>query len=1042
MHPTNRWYSVGFFVLIVILASGTTLSAQEAGTISGRVTGAAGEPLSSAQIFLEGTGYGVLSDESGRYVISDIRPGTYTVVVRMVGHAEGRRSNLDVRPGEPQVVDFELETDVLSIQGVVVTGLADPVEGIRVPFTVSRLDRQDIVAPSVNPMSVLQGRVAGARVVSGGGQPGSGISVRLRARNSVNTSEAPLVVVDGVVLGSDILDVDPNDIEDIEVIRGAAAASLYGSRAQAGVIQITTRRGREAASDQTMITARTQIGFNQVARTPAIADRHPFRTNAAGEYLDLDGNVVSRSSRVLRADRMIDSEYGVPLYNHLDRFFDAGQSMNTNVTLARNTVATNFFISLADTRETGVVPQFNDGYARQNLRFNIDHRVRPDLTLGFTTYHMRSTRQNFEARNPFRDLMFIAPDVDISEPNPDGTPFHIQPDPFQQEPNPLYGISVVDSWNDRVRTQGSGNIRYNPTSWLNLDGLLAYDRSDRESSAFYPKGYKTLGASVLNNGQYSRSHQAAENLNGHLQGTILNSFGDLAARVRLRYLFEREDFESQTATARDLYVGGIPSLNAGQQQFTSGSAQAVRSEAVMLNAGLDYAGKYIGDFLVRRDVSSLFGPGNRWHNYYRASLSYLMSEESWWPSDFITAFKPRYSIGTAGSRPGFSWRYETWNVGQAGPSKGVLGNRNLRPEHATEQDFGLDMIFRDRVSLQLTYATSVVEDQLIPIPLPGFYGYSSQYQNAGTVETSAIEATLEAALVQRPDFTWSMGLVADRARSTLTDWQRTCYTTSTFYRCEGEDFGTMRTRRFLTGAEELPGVHAGSSGQFQVNDDGYLVAVGDFDFTDGMRHDLWGTSVVIDGVTYGWGMPIEQRDEDGNVDHLAIVGTAVPDLSLGWSNDVNWRGIRFTSLWDFQIGGNAYNRTRQMPYRDNLSPDQVQAGKADEYKKPIDYYLPFYAAGSLSSHFVEPAGFAKLRELSLSYRFDQQRLASLGPVGRLGMDGLTLSLVGRNLLTFTRYSGIDPEVGSSSAGGVTENPYDEFAYPHFRTITIGAQVQF
>ncbi len=1029
---------------MLLLAGGAVDRAdgQSTGSVSGEVRGAQGEPLGNAQVFLDGTGYGTITDASGRYNIPGVRPGTYTVVARTIGHSEGRQANVVVRAGDPLRVDFRLETEVLRIQGVVVTGLADPVEGIRAPFTISRLDRQDIVAPPINPLATLQGRVAGARVVSGSGQPGSGISVRLRARSSVNTSEAPLMVVDGVVQGANIMDLDPNDIESIEIVRGAAAASLYGSRAQAGVIQVTTRRGREAPVDRTVITARSELGINQVARVPPMAMHHPFRVNAAGQYVDRNDNVVDRSARVMSDSRMIENPFVGPTYNHLDRFFNPARTSNTNVTLARNSVATNFFIAAADTREEGVVPEFNRGYQRQNIRFNIDHRVRPDLTLAFTTYHMRSSRENFEARNPFRDLRFIAPDVDITVPNPDGQPFHIRPDPFQQEPNPLYGISVVDSWNDRVRTQGSGALRYNPMSWLNLEGLLAFDRSDRETFAYYPKGYKTIAPSFLNDGQYSRGYENAETLNGHLQGTLLRSFGDLAARARVRYLFEREDYQGHTATAREFLVDGVRNLANGQQQFTTGSWSGVRSEAVMLNTGLDYGGRYIGDFLIRRDGSSLFGPGNRWHTYYRASLSYLMSEEEWWPVPWLTAFKPRYSIGTAGSRPSFAWRYETWNIGQAGPTKGTLGNRNLRPEHATEHDIGLDLVIRDRVSVQLTHARSLVEDQLIPIPLPGVYGYSSQYQNAGTVQTTAYEATVEAALVQRPGFSWRMGLVADRARSTLTDWQRTCYTTSTFYRCQGEDFATMRMRRFLTGHEQLPGSHSGNHGMFQVNDDGYLVAVGNHDFRDGQRNGLWGTTVTVDGVTYDWGIPIVQRDEEGNIDNLVIVGSAQPDLSLGWSNDVTWRGVQVAALWDFQMGGHAYNRTRQMPYRDNLSPDQVQAGKPDELKKPIDYYLPLYAAGSLSSHFVERASFAKLREMSLSYRFGRERLGALGPLGRLGIDAATVSLVGRNLLTFTPYSGIDPEVGSSTAGGVTENPYDEFAYPHFRTFTLGVQLQF
>jgi TonB-linked SusC/RagA family outer membrane protein len=1012
--------------------------AQATGSVSGQVVSAAtGEPLRGAQVFLEGTGHGTLTGGDGTYTIPNVRPGTYNVVVRMIGHADGRQANQTVRAGETASIDFQLRTSALALQEVVVTGVADPIEGVRVPFTVSRVNVEDMPVPATNPVATLQGRIPGARVQGTSGQPGTGMNVRLRARNSVNTSEAPLMVVDGVIQGANIVDIDPQDIETIEVVRGAAAASLYGSRAQAGVIQITTRRGQSIAAGQTRITARTEYGFSQVPRVPGLAMHHPFHVDAQGQWIDRDGNPVDRESRVIQPSRMMDNPYTGPVYNHLDLFFDPGQFFNTTVSVGRNSEDTNFYISAADNRETGVVPEFNQGYHRQNVRFNLDHRIRDDLTVGFTSYHMKSAREVLHG-NPFFALRFISPDVDLMQPNPDGEPFHIQPDPAQLEPNPLYAASVVDDWQYRARTQGSINLRYNPFSWFNVDGLFAYDRSDRERSRFYPKGYKTMGPSVLNDGDFTRAHSFDETLNGHVQGVFIQAFGDLTTRTRLRYGFETEEFESQEARAREFRVQGVRSLNAGAQEFVGGSSSRVRSEGVSLNTGLDFGGRYIADLLVRRDGSSLFGPDDRWQTYYRAAFSYLMSEEPWWPVRDITAFKPRYSIGTAGSRPGFAWRYETWNIGTTGPSKGTLGNRLLRPEHTTEQDMGLDIIFRDRVSLELTRATSVVEDQLIPMPLPGFVGYNSQWQNAGTVETTAYEAALEAALVQRPGLDWRMGLVADRSESVLTDWQRTCYSTSTFYRCEGESFSTMRGRQVVTGHDQLHERHTGSHGQFQVNDDGYLVPVGDSDFTAGR----WGERVTIDGVEYDWGIPIFQLDEEGNIDNLAIIGDANPRFNLGWTNDVTWRGLRFASLVDMRIGGDVYNLTRQWPYRDNMSPDQVQAGKPEELKKPIDYYQRLYAATATNSHFVEDGSFAKLRELSLSYRLGADQLGRLGPLGAIGMDALTLQLIGRNLLTVTNYSGIDPEVGATGAGGPTENPFDDFSYPNFRTFTFSAQVQF
>ncbi|TVR64912.1 MAG: SusC/RagA family TonB-linked outer membrane protein [Gemmatimonadales bacterium] len=1030
--------TLGAFLLLVFALP----AHAQSGEVVGQVTSAdTGQPLAAAQVFLEGTGFGVVTSGEGRYTISNVPAGTYTVVVRLIGYADARRENIVVRPGEPTTIDLQLRSQALRLQEVVVTGVTDPTEGTRVPFTVARVSRDDLPVPSSNAVAALQGRVAGARVVSGGGQPGSGVSVRLRNRLSVNTGAAPLIVVDGVIQAASTVDIDPNDIESLEVVKGAAAASLYGARAQNGVIQIQTRRGRDVPLNATRITARSELGFGSIRQLPGVALAHQFLQNEQGQWVDMQGNVVDRQNRVIQPSRMMDQPYRTQTFDNFDRFFDAGRTSNTTVNLSRNMESTNFFFSAGDYRETGIVPDFNSGYERQNFRINLDHRIRDDLTLGLTSYYARSARDNLTP-SPFFSLRFFPPDIDLNIRDEDGD-FKIQPDPSMLENNPLYPLTAVDSWNWRSRTQGSAQLRYSPLSWLNFEGILSFDRSDRESATLYPKGYKTVNPGQLNDGQYTRSYAFDQSLNGTLQTSQIRTFGDLTARTRIRYNFERDDFESQQAQAREFRVFGLRSLNNGIQEFTSGSSNQVRSESLLGALGLDYGGRYIFDALIRQDGSSLFGPDDRWNTYYRVAAAWRMAEEDWWPFLGITEFKPRFSQGTAGARPGFSWRYETWSVGTAGPSKGQLGNRALRPELTTEREYGLDMIIQDRFSIELVYADTEVQDQLIPIPLPGVFGFSSQWQNAGVVDATAYEATFEAILVSQPEFSWRAGMVFDRTRSVLRDWPRSCYVTSVFYRCEGEDFGSMYGRSFMTSANDLQrhlgGRFADFADQFQVNDDGYLVPVGNANWTDGLSGGLWGTQVNVDGVNLPWGLPIVERDESG-VFAQRQIGDANANFNLGFTNNFQWRGIQIYSLFDWKNGGDIYNETRQWPYRDNISPDQVQTGKPDERKKPIDYYEALYNTNSTNSHFVEDGSYVKLRELSVAYRFNQSQLQRF--IGGLGMSGLSVELIGRNLLTFTNYSGDDPEVGSGGAGGVTENPFDSFGYPNFRTLTLGITIDF
>jgi len=415
-----------------------------------------------------------------------------------------------------------------------------------------------------------------------------------------------------------------------------------------------------------------------------------------------------------------------------------------------------------------------------------------------------------------------------------------------------------------------------------------------------------------------------------------------------------------------------------------------------------------------------------------------MAEEIWWPFDAITEFKPRISRGTAGARPNFMWRYETWLVDVTGVSKGQLGNRLLRPEVATETEYGLDFIIKDRFSVGLVYADTEVRDQLLPIALPGVAGYSAQWQNAGTVLSQAYEATFEALLVSQPDFSWRSGLQFDRSRSTLHDWNASCYRTGFRYRCAGEDFGDMVGRLFITKMEQLKehwgGRFAPYADQFQINDDGYLVAVGNATWRDGLSKGLWGTKVNIDGVDFQWGHPILQLNQEGGLTGLLKMGSTDPKVNLGWTNSIQWRGVQFFTLFYGSLGWDVYNETRQNPYGEFMSPDQVQAGKPDDRKKPLDYYETLYDGYSWNSHFVEDASFLKLGQVSVGYRFSQSQLARVW--GGFGMSSHTLELIVRNLFTLTNISGIDPEVAS------TESPKDSFGYPQFRTFTFGVTIQF
>jgi len=1013
-------------------------AAQATGRIAGVVTDSATDrPVSDVQVVVVGTRIGGVTDAQGRYTIAGAPAGTRSIEARRIGYRVGRVTNVNVQDGGTVTVDIKIVAIALTLQAVVTTGVVDPTSGTRVPFTVGRIEVENIPVPSANAIESIQGKVAAVTIVPPG-QPGSGTNILLRSPTSINKSNAPLVVVDGVIqstaFGAASADLESLDIESVEIVKGAAAASLYGSRAQSGVIQIRTRRGSNLASGATRFTARTEWGNNGLAGKIDWARYHYYQVNENGEYVDPQGAVVPRTERVAKPayTRFQDVTYRDPIYDQVVRFFDPGQFSKNSFNVAQNSGRTNWFLSLVNSREDGVV--LGSGQYNQNdVRLNLDHLASGVLSFSFSGYHSKSDRNELYG-DTFFDLINQAPDVDLRQPDPDGTPYAFQLDPEGREENPLYVLATEDSKRHRARTQGSLQAKYAPFRWLTFDGNMSYDRSDRRNDFFLDQGLKTEGFALGGLGEIEQTTGTTSATNASISANLLGYWRGFTARSTFRALMESEDNEVTTAEGSDFATPGVRSLNNARTRFVSSSLEEVRASGYFVSGGVDYEGRYIADLLIRRDGSSLFGPEERWNSYYRFSGAYRLSEEPWWRWRDLNEFKLRFSRGTAGGRPSFNDQYETFAFNTAGGVlKQNLGNRFLKPERTTETEIGMDAIFRDRFSLQISRAETKSVDQLIQIPLPAFYGFSSQWQNAGTVEGNTLEGTLEAQLVSRANLSWRVGLVADRSRHKITEFNRPCFSTQTIaFRCAGVSLGAMYGFSFLKRVEDLPAAAQARANEFDVNDEGLLVWVGldatgqPKQYTQGeVATGGWNSSTTIGTGTYGWGMPIKLRDSTGS-DAVVRIGDGNPDFHWGVSNSVSWGNFDLYGLVDAQVGGQNYNQTNQRMYQWAKSADVDQVGKPQELKKPIEYYIALYAANDPTDYFVEDASFVKLREVSLRYRIGGRALSWFS---RFGATGASISLIGRNLMTFTDYKGYDPEVGGTLVR------LDSFDYPRYRTFT-------
>lgn len=1058
-------YTVIQLICLVFLLFYPGMSLAQSGTITGTVVDQEeGFPLAGTTVQLVEEGMGQVTDAEGNFEFSDIPSGTHTLTVSFVGYQE-HEEEINLASGEEVDIEVALQEDVFAIEELVVTGVVGETERGQTPFSIGRVSGEEVIrVPNVSAEQAIRGQISGVNMVKGSGQPGQAANFHIRGLTSIEGNNQPLIIVDGTIIDASMADIDAYNIQSVEVLKGAAAASLYGSRAAAGVVQIRTDRGEGLRDQSTRINFRSEVGISNLPSEVANIEHHHHLMNEAGDaYLTRDpetGELIETDDRGLALapgfdTAVMDKEFVGETYNQTERFFGDQVSHSQNLTISQRYGATNYSISLNNTREGGVIPN-SDGYWRRSGRVNVDSRLTDALSASLSGYYARSS-QDYVHGEPLFSLQFFAPDVDLTERDEDGRYIHdAGPDPIEE--NPLYDLTYQDFDYNRSRVLANASLSWAPVEWAEVEGDMSYDRLDVNNEYFTPTWHQALDFPI-DNGEMEMENQVQHSLNSSINARFNQDFGSLRTRSLLRFLDERSGYDEFSAYGERFLVEDTPALHALDEdnyEIESRSEEII-SQSYLGNLNLIYDDTYILDMLLRRDGSSLFGEDQRWHTYYRGSFAYVASETDWFNVDAVNDLRFRISTGTAGGRPGFSARFETYNLGGGGTiTKSVQGNRDLRPEHSTEYEFGVEAGFYNRFNLDLTHARTETVDQILQVPLLGKFGYDVQFQNAGSLESQTWEASLEAFAVRTSDMQWSFRLNADRTYSEITEYDQPPHRygvvsqDASFYRRPGETLGTLYGLKWVESLDGLPVDLQGYEEYFDVNDDGYVVPVGrDNSWTDGWEIEdgervspledpdhKWGQTVYADdGTRLGqWGYPINFVDEEGNEIHK--IGQTLPDMNLSFSSNFTYRGLNVYFLLDSVLGRDIYNRTRKWAARDNMAGEMDQAGKPVEKRKPINYYQTLYATNETSSHWVEDGSYLKLRELNIGYTFDQTQLAPL--FGTI-VDELTFSLIGRNLLTFTEYSGFDPEVGSGSANIYG---YDDFNYPNFRQIAGSINITF
>ena len=994
--------------------------------ISGKVTEATtGSPLPGVNVVVLGTTVGTVTDMEGSFIIM-VKPKHKTLEISMLGMKTIKR---DI--GSEIYFDFQMKEDAFGLDEVIIAGVASRTSKKNLTISVDKVNDKLIKEASASSAATaLQGKVAGLTVVQAGGQPGSGASIRLRGSTSFLGANNPLIIMDGIIMRTNLADINVNDIESYEVVKGAAAAALYGSQAGNGVIVITTKRGNRNEIGKTTVIIRQELGTQQMSKYIDQSNSHSYKladdwqdyttfTKYEGIEYDSTGLVLG-GNRQLTDSTWADNPYARYI-DHQRDFFNPGLYNSTYASVAGNNAKTNFLIAYEYNRQEGVLFA-TDGYKRNNFRINVDHNITDKIKLSTSNLIIFTKEGNPGSNSAFYNLLYVNPDIDLYQLNSDGTPYKIIPDTFSIATNPLYPLANIFRTSERTSLIGNIMATYDVLPWLSFNGKYTYEYREKFSNTYTPKGFLASNAEPTGGSLY-KSNYNEFNQNLQFTANINKQFNSFTTKLKLSYLYENSTYRNAWVLGKDFYYDDVPqfdNLDPTKTVFSSYNGKIVALNYFGI-LDVDYKDKYLLSALLRYDGSSLFGANVRWNPYYRFSVGWRITEDFQIPG--IDEFKIRASVGTSGQRPGYSWQYETWDINGGNASPNTLGNRDLRPSKTTEVEAGFNIDFLNMFSLVFTYSQSETEDAFALSPLPSHMGgFPDQWQNIGTLSSRVFEAALNMNLIQKKRVNWTAFVNYDNVRQRVEKLNMPEYTTgprNAFFVKEGETFGIMYGYKWVRSLEEMQGQlpEGHTIEDYKINSDGFVIHAG----TEGTRDEA---AIKLDS------------DNDGVANKVEI-GNGNPNFQLSIGNTLEAYNFTLYFLLNWKSGGDIYNYSYQYTFRDQRAIEYDQAGKPDSEKKSVFYYDNFYDGTGINSYFVEDGSYLKLREISLYYTFDERQL--IGLLGGLFKE-VRIGFQSRNVLTFTNYRGYDPEVASGT--DITNFPFDNFGYPNYRTYTGSIQLNF
>lgn len=1073
-------------------------------TINGKVTDEKGDPISGASVQVKGTRTGATVNTDGSFTVKAANGAS--LVVSALGYESktvAAAANLTVK----------LATDVKSLSEVVVTGSGVATSKRKLGISVESITADKLpAAPSASIDQALVGKIPGAQIASVSGNPGDPVNIVLRGINTVQGGTKPMILLDGIEIRStDIQSLDLSNVDRVEVVQGAASASIYGAQGANGVIQIFSKKGKRGA---TQINFSSSYAVNELLNVGNFnkSKLNPYLHNAAGELVGTSGNVIavdpilgvgaSASSQSIAYQFGGAARYGilnpnnynhypytasVPWYDHFKQMFQQGNTRNNSLNISGASDKSDYAISVSNNKtNTAIMTDVNGYLERTNLSANIGTEL-------FKNFKVRSITQLVYQKNTMAvGLGFGSGGTDGNSLGTNGQVYSfLNTSPFfdlkaidpvsGQRPanqygrflsvngyNPFYQATHQTPREDKVDVIQNFEATYKVNKFVDIKANYGLNYRSFNDYVIYPN------QSEEENGSYWESWAGGGNDNtGQITSYDYKStFKNFLSTVNIRTDFEKDfgfkiplttntsfgfDHRKQDQHYVGMYGNSLPL--APPINFTSTQTQAINTDyrvpfvtyGFLVNQKFDYS-NYLGLTAgIRSDYSSTFGAGSKPFTFPHADLYFLPSNLDWWKGKLqaiVPFMKLRAAYGEAGIQPGAFDRYPVLNQQTIGSNvtyafSNPSRNPNLNVEVSKETEFGTDFTINTNtnsnwlksINGSFTYWKRSSADVIYSIAVPLSTGASGILDNAIDMSSHGTQFSLNMPIFSSKNLNWDFTTNYGSQVSMIDAIKggATIPLTSS----------AGSTNVVLVGGKPIGQIFAyatvRSLDQTRTNGTPY--------FTDAMKASgryvvvvdpVYGGNVVVDTATKGIMMGSEQLP----------LGDPSPKFNMSFINNITYKDfINLNFQFDWINGAHIYNQTKEWMYRDGISNDFDKVVNIPGFTPAAwtAYHASFYYAlwGSArgvgnnvtKDYFLEDASFVRLRNVSLS--IDLAKTNTFKKFRKL-----QLVFTGRNIMTWTKYTGMDPEISSGSVNSSFDRGIDHSTIPNTKSYQIGLNIGF